>query len=213
MVSSRDIESEKAPKGLNEDIVRYISAQEGRAGMAARLAPRGLSPLADHDAAALGAGRVPRDRLPGPLLFRRAQVGQGGAEVARRGRSRAAAHLRQARNSAGRAGNPRRRRAPAGRGRRGVRLGLGRHHLQGRARQGRRDLLLVLGSGARARRSGASAISARSCRRPTISMRRSTRRCSPTARSFTCRLACAARWSFRPIFASTRRTPASSSAR
>src|SRR6185295_13905843 len=33
------------------------------------------------------------------------------------------------------------------------------------------------------------------CRPPTTSLRRSTRRCSPTARSSTCRRACAARWS------------------
>ena len=45
------------------------------------------------------------------------------------------------------------------------------------------------------------------------SMRRCTRRCSPTARSSTCRRASAARWSCRPISASTSATPASSSAR
>ena len=44
-------------------------------------------------------------------------------------------------------------------------------------------------------------------------MRRSIRRCSLTARSFTCRPGCAARWSSRPISASTRRIPGSSSAR
>jgi len=42
---------------------------------------------------------------------------------------------------------------------------------------------------------------------------RSIPRCSPTARSSTCRRACAARWSSRPISASTSATPASSSAR
>jgi Fe-S cluster assembly protein SufB len=50
---------------------------------------------------------------------------------------------------------------------------------------------------------------------PTLTtiLRRSTRRCSPTARSSTCRKAFAARWSCRRISASTSATPASSSAR
>ena len=47
----------------------------------------------------------------------------------------------------------------------------------------------------------------------TTSSPRSTRRCSPTARSSTCRAACGARWSCRRTSASTRPTPASSSAR
>ena len=53
---------------------------------------------------------------------------------------------------------------------------------------------------------------ARWCRRTTIISRRSTRRSSPTAPSSTCRRACAARWSFPPISASTPPIPASSSA-
>ena len=53
-----DIESDKAPKGLNEDIVRFISAKKGEPRMAARMAARGLSPLADDGRAALGAGRI-----------------------------------------------------------------------------------------------------------------------------------------------------------
>jgi Fe-S cluster assembly protein SufB len=47
---------------------------------------------------------------------------------------------------------------------------------------------------------------------PTISSPRSTRRSSPTVLSSTCRRACAARWSFRPISASTSAIPDSSSA-
>ena len=74
-------------------------------------------------------------------------------------------------------------------------------------------------SSARSRRRCASipswcrSIWARWCRSPTTSTPRSTRRCSPTARSSTCRRACAARWSCPPTSASTRRRPASSSAR
>ena len=52
-------------------------------------------------------------------------------------------------------------------------------------------------------RAGASATSARSCRRATTSSPRSIRRCSPTARSSTSPRACAARWSCRPTSAST----------
>ena len=39
------IEVIKAPKGLNEDIVRFISAEEGRAGVDAGVAARRLPPL------------------------------------------------------------------------------------------------------------------------------------------------------------------------
>ena len=123
--------------------------------MAARMAAGGLSALADDGKADLGAGRISRDRLPGPVLFLGAEI-DAGAEVARRGRSGAAEDLRQARHSAGRAGDSRRRRASARRGRRGVRLGLRRDHLQGRTRQGRRDLLLVLGGGSQSSRARAA---------------------------------------------------------
>ena len=54
---------------------------------------------------------------------------------------------------------------------------------------------------------------ARWCPSPTISTPRSIRRCFPTAPSSMCRPACAARWSCRPISASMPRTPASSSGR
>ena len=74
-------------------------------------------------------------------------------------------------------------------------------------------LLLVLRGGAGASGAGAASTSARSCRTPTTSSPRSTPRSSATARSATSRRACAARWSCPPTSASTRRTPASSSAR
>ena len=102
--------------------------------------------------------------------------------------------------------------APGG-GRRGVRLGVGRHDLQGGARQGRGDLLLDLRGGARA--SGARAEIPR--------QRRALQRqllCDAELGGVLGRLvrlraarACAARWSSRPTSASTPRTPASSSAR
>ncbi len=55
-------------------------------------------------------------------------------------------------------------------------------------------------------------ISAPWCLTPTISLPRSMRRSSPTGRSSTCPRAFAARWSFPPTSASTPRKPASSSA-
>ena len=129
--------------------------------MDAGLAARRLSALADHARADLGARRLSEDRLSGHLLLLRAEA-KAGAEVARRGRSGNPAHLREARHSAARAGDAGRRRAcedprasVARRGRRGVRLGLGRHHLQGGAEEGRRDLHADLGGDPRASRAGA----------------------------------------------------------
>ena len=60
---STQIESEKAPKGLSEEVIRFISAKKGEPRMAARLAARGLSPLADDRGAELGACPSPQDRL------------------------------------------------------------------------------------------------------------------------------------------------------
>ncbi len=155
-----DIESDKAPKGLSEDTVRFISAKKNEPRMDARLAARGLSPLADHARAAMGARRLRADRLPGPLLLFGAEE-EPGAEIARRGRSGDSSHLREARHSAARAGNPRRRRARrrhplARRGRCGVRFGVGGDHLQGGAEEGRRDLHADLGGDARASGPGAA---------------------------------------------------------
>ena len=44
-----DIEADTAPKGLNEDVVRMISAQEGRAGVDDRVAPEGVPLLDDSE--------------------------------------------------------------------------------------------------------------------------------------------------------------------
>ena len=45
---STDIESDKAPKGLDEDTIRFISAKKGRAGMDAEMASGGIRALEDH---------------------------------------------------------------------------------------------------------------------------------------------------------------------
>ena len=41
------IEEDRIPKGLNEDVIRLISAQEGRAGVHAGVAAERVSPLDD----------------------------------------------------------------------------------------------------------------------------------------------------------------------
>ena len=53
-----DVESESTPPGLSEDIIRHISAQEKRAGVADRLAHQGVSPLADHAGTDLAVRQV-----------------------------------------------------------------------------------------------------------------------------------------------------------
>ena len=94
-----DIESVKAPKGLDEDIVALHLREEGRAGVDAGVAARGLPPLEDDDRAHLGQRALPQDRLPGPLLLLRAEI-DGRAQEPRRRRPGAAAHLREARHPA-----------------------------------------------------------------------------------------------------------------
>ena len=83
-----DIEADAVPPGLNEDIVRLISAKKKRAGLAARVAAEGVPPLADDGGAALVAERhVPADRLPGHHLLLRPEAEEA-AQQPRRSRSR-----------------------------------------------------------------------------------------------------------------------------
>ena len=89
---SSDIEQEFAPKGLNEDTVRFISAKKGEPEwmLEWRLkAYRAWLEMEEVDWAKLD---IPHDRLPGRLLLRRAQ-GQAQARQPRRGRSRNPARL------------------------------------------------------------------------------------------------------------------------
>ena len=136
--------------------------------MAARMASRRLSPLADDERAELGAGRLSEDRLSGPLLL-------FGAEERRRVRSRSTRSIPNCcgptRSSAFRCAS--RRFWPASqerarRGGRGVRFRLGRHHLQGGTRQGRRHLLPDFGGGADPSRTGAEISRLGRAGRPTI---------------------------------------------
>ena len=72
-----DIELVRAPKGLNEETCPLHLGQEGRARLAARLAARGLSPLAHHAGADLGQRPLPQDRFPGALLLLGAEEHRG----------------------------------------------------------------------------------------------------------------------------------------
>ena len=104
------IEMDKAPKGLNEDIIRFISAKKDEPEWMLEWRLGRVSPLADAGRADLGARRLSEDRFPGHLLLRRAEE-HAGPDVARRGRSGTAEGLREARHSAEGAGDPRRRAA------------------------------------------------------------------------------------------------------
>ena len=96
------IESDKAPKGLSEDTVRFISAKKNEPEwmLAWRLdAYKRWLTMREPNWA---QGRIRPDRLPEHLLLFGAEE-EGRAEVARRDRSGNSAHLREARHSAARA--------------------------------------------------------------------------------------------------------------
>ncbi len=78
------IESDKAPIGLDETTVRFISAKKDEPAWMLELAAGRLSALADHARADLGARRLSEDRLPVLLLLLGAEEGP---DVDRRDRS------------------------------------------------------------------------------------------------------------------------------
>ena len=67
------IEMDKAPKGLNEDIIRFISAKKDEPEWMLEWRLEAYPPLADAGRADLGARRLSEDRFPGHLLLRRAE--------------------------------------------------------------------------------------------------------------------------------------------
>ena len=69
-----DIEMEFAPKGLNEDIVRFISAKKNEPEWLLQWRLKAFAHLAEDGGAALARGQVSADRLPGRLLLRRAEA-------------------------------------------------------------------------------------------------------------------------------------------
>ena len=211
-----DIESDKAPKGLSEDTVRFISAKKNEPAWMLEWRLDAYRRWLTMTRAEMGARRLSQDRLPGPLLLFCAEATRrrrrSTRSTPRSSRPTPSSAFRCASRRCWPASSTRTARARAC-GRCSVRFGLGRHHLPEGARQGRRPLLLDLRGAAEAAGAGEEVSRhGRADHRQFLSPR-STRRCSPTARSSTCRRACAARWSCRPTSASTRRTPASSSAR
>ena len=152
--SRSDIEQEFAPKGLSEDTVRFISAKKNEPEWMLEWRLKAYRAWLTMEEVSWAKLDIPADRLPGRLLLRRAQ-GEAEARLARRGRSRNPARLREARHPDRGAEGARRRRGRAqGRGRRGVRQRLGRHHLPRGAGGGRRDLPLDQRGDPRISRSG-----------------------------------------------------------
>jgi hypothetical protein len=160
---SSDIDTEYAPKGLNEDIVRLISEKNGEPAWLTEWRLQAFARWKTLTEPSWAMVKYPQDRFPGSVLLRATQEHGGEAAIARRRGSGASAHLREARHPAEGTDDPRgcrgrrghSRRGPQGGGRRGLRQRLAGHDVQGRACEGRRDLLLDLGSGARASRAGA----------------------------------------------------------
>ena len=147
-----DIESDKAPKGLSEDIVRFISAKKNEPDWMLEWRLDAYRRWLTMSEPTWARVELPADRLPGPLLLL-------GAEEEGRARSRSTRSIRRSsrptRSSAFRCASRRSlgvgsrsadetaSSATPRRGRCGVRFGLGRDHLPGRAGQGRRDLLPI----------------------------------------------------------------------
>ena len=82
-----DIEMDLAPKGLNEDTIRLISARKEEPAWLLEWRLKAFAAWQTDAGAALGARRASADRLPGPALLRGAEE-EAGAEEPGRGRSR-----------------------------------------------------------------------------------------------------------------------------
>ncbi len=164
-----EIEEDRVPKGLSEEIVRLISEKKGepRFMLEWRLeAYRHWLTMAGAD---LAERPLPADRLPGHRLLLRAEAEEG-ARVDGRGRSGAA------RTPSEKLGIPLEEQSgsPASRWTR-CSTRLGRDDLQEEARRARHRLLLVLRGGARAPRPRREVPRLGRARTPTTSSPRSTR--------------------------------------
>ena len=76
-----DIEQETVPPGLNEDVVRLISAKKGEPEWLLDWRLKAYRALAEDAGADVGEREVPPHRLPGHPLLLRPQ--EGGLEVRR----------------------------------------------------------------------------------------------------------------------------------
>ena len=79
------IEADTLPPGLNEDVVRAISAKQERAGVDARVAPEGLPGVAADDGAALAERHLSAGRLPGHQLLLGAEAEEAARQPRRDG--------------------------------------------------------------------------------------------------------------------------------
>ena len=122
-----DIDADQAPKGLNEDIIRFISRKKGDPPFMLDFRLKALRRWSEmEDPWWRPVDHPPIDYQGNPLLLRpQERRRQGGPRLAGRGGSRDPAHLRAPRRAAERAEAG----AGGGGGRR-VRLGIGGHHNQ-----------------------------------------------------------------------------------
>jgi Fe-S cluster assembly protein SufB len=97
-----DIESDVAPKGLNEDTIRMISAKKNEPEWLLEFRLDAYRAWLGMTRADMAERALPRDRFPGHQLLRRTPA-EAEAQEHGRGRSGTAAHLREARRAAARA--------------------------------------------------------------------------------------------------------------
>ena len=170
-----DIEMDLAPKGLNEDIIRLISARKEEPDWLLEWRLKAYRRLADRWTSRTGRAcdHPPIDYQD--MHYYAAPKKKAGPEEPGRGRSRTAADLREARHPAEGARDPGRRRGRIRRGRRQVAVDAVFDSVsvattfRDDAGEGRRDLLPDLRGGARPSRIWCASISAASCRPATTS--------------------------------------------
>ena len=126
-----DIESDFAPEGPERGHRPLHLGQEGRAGVAARLAPEGVPHLAaahEQEPTWAHVDAIPPIDFQDDHLLRRAEAKQAGPRASTKSIPSCS---RPTRSSASRCTSEQR--LAGRRGRRGVRQRLGRHHVQGEA--------------------------------------------------------------------------------
>ena len=79
-----DIESVKAPKGLSEDIVRFISAKKGEPEWMLEWRLEAYRRWRTHGGADMGERALSEDRLRGSLLLLRAEIDARGRRASTR---------------------------------------------------------------------------------------------------------------------------------
>ncbi len=79
---SSDIDTEYAPKGLNEDIVRLISEKNGEPDWLLDWRLQAFARWKTLKRAGMGDGPLSPDRFPGPVLLRPSQEHDGQTQIA-----------------------------------------------------------------------------------------------------------------------------------